>query len=219
MELSTTTQAKRALRKTIEAKLKQLSQDVVMESSVKIASKLLQRPEVSRATCVSIYLAMPQEANTNALVEGLFKEKKRLFVPKVVGKASDDMKMPEIKSEAELGSLKKSKWGIPEFSLEQLQGRPDGLETEECLVDLVLVPGVAFTPGCQRLGHGKGYYDCFLAKLQAARAARQLCPAKVIGIALDEQIVDEVPLSPHDVALDSIMTPTRVFEKPTTSEV
>ena len=91
------------------------------------------------------------------------------------------------------------KWGIP--TLDRVEERKRGEEDPD--LSLVLLPGVAFDSGCQRLGHGKGYYDSFLARMPH--------PVDMIGLALDEQIVDEVPLEGTDVGLHSVVTPTRVF--------
>ena len=64
--------------------------------------------------------------------------------------------------------------------------------------DVVLVPGLAFTPGGDRLGQGGGWYDRFLA------GVRDDCTT--IGVGFDVQLVDELPLEPHDVALDCVVT-------------
>jgi 5-formyltetrahydrofolate cyclo-ligase len=155
---------------------------------------------------------MPKgEAQTGPVLSSLFTARKRVFVPKVVGKSSSDMRMPELRSVAELKSLTLSPWGIPEFTAQQLQERADGLLSDEALVDVVLAPGVAFTERCERLGHGKGYYDSFLAALQRRRAALGLPPAFCVGLCLDEQVQPSVPLSEHDVLLDAVVTPTRLF--------
>jgi 5-formyltetrahydrofolate cyclo-ligase len=69
------------------------------------------------------------------------------------------------------------------------------------LLDLILVPGVAFDAMGHRLGRGKGYYDRLLATW----------PGVTCGVAYDEQIVDEVPVEAHDVKLDCILTPTRII--------
>ena len=66
-------------------------------------------------------------------------------------------------------------------------------------LDLLLVPGLAFDPHGHRLGRGKGYYDQLLATVRGMR----------IGVAFDQQIVPEVPIEPHDVHLNGILTPTR----------
>lgn len=67
------------------------------------------------------------------------------------------------------------------------------------LLDLVLVPGVAFDLGGRRLGRGAGYYDRLLTKVRGTAC----------GIAFDEQISGELPVEPHDVFVDCILTPTR----------
>ena len=64
-------------------------------------------------------------------------------------------------------------------------------------LDLVFVPGVAFDLTGRRLGRGKGFYDRLLSEVR-----RHKC-----GVAFDAQIVAAVPEEPHDVRVDSILTP------------
>ena len=66
-------------------------------------------------------------------------------------------------------------------------------------LDLVLVPGVAFDAQGRRLGRGKGFYDRLLAKVRGHKC----------GVAFDVQIVSGLPEEPHDVRVDSILTPSR----------
>lgn len=66
-------------------------------------------------------------------------------------------------------------------------------------LDFVLVPGLAFDPAGHRLGRGKGFYDRLLAEVRGTKC----------GVALDLQILDELPFEPHDIAVDYILTPTR----------
>jgi len=70
------------------------------------------------------------------------------------------------------------------------------------LLDLVLVPGVAFDMEGRRLGRGAGYYDRLLKDVQGT----------ICGIAFDEQISGALPVEPHDVFVDCIPTPTRWLE-------
>ncbi len=57
-------------------------------------------------------------------------------------------------------------------------------------LDLVLVPGLAFTARGERLGHGGGYYD----RLLAAPGLR----AKTVGICFADEVLPSLPLVPHD---------------------
>lgn len=70
-------------------------------------------------------------------------------------------------------------------------------------VDVVVVPGLAFTVNGHRLGQGGGWYDRFLA------STRDGC--RKIGVGFDVQIVDEVPTEEHDVTLDMVITESRVI--------
>lgn len=58
-------------------------------------------------------------------------------------------------------------------------------------VDLVLVPGLAFTPEGARLGRGGGMFDRFLAGLGAH--------VVTIGVGFSEQRLASLPCEPHDV--------------------
>jgi 5-formyltetrahydrofolate cyclo-ligase len=64
--------------------------------------------------------------------------------------------------------------------------------------DVVVVPGIAFATDGHRLGQGGGWYDRFLA------AVRDDCVT--IGVAFAPQIVTELPVEPHDVVLDVVVT-------------
>lgn len=64
--------------------------------------------------------------------------------------------------------------------------------------DLILVPLLGFDRSRQRLGYGAGHYDRTLAALPGAPA---------VGVAFAAQQVDALPVGPHDVALDAIVTP------------
>ena len=73
---------------------------------------------------------------------------------------------------------------------------PAGDEVFNGKPDLILVPGLAFDQRGSRLGYGAGYYDIFLA---------QNPQAFKLGVCYPFQLVDEVPIEPHDVQLDQII--------------
>ncbi len=65
-------------------------------------------------------------------------------------------------------------------------------------LDLILVPGVAFTHAGGRLGRGGGFYDRLLASLPAH--------TRKIGVCFDSQLLPELPVEPHDQRVDFIAT-------------
>jgi 5-formyltetrahydrofolate cyclo-ligase len=68
-------------------------------------------------------------------------------------------------------------------------------------LDLVLVPGLAFTVNGHRLGRGKGYYDTFLNRCRATQAA----PPFTVGLAFSQQMVADVPIDENDVCVDLVL--------------
>ncbi len=65
-------------------------------------------------------------------------------------------------------------------------------------IDLILVPGAAFTRTGERLGRGGGFYDRLLAGL-TARTVK-------VGTAFAVQLLEELPVEPHDQRVDFLAT-------------
>jgi 5-formyltetrahydrofolate cyclo-ligase len=75
-------------------------------------------------------------------------------------------------------------------------------DAEALIPEILFIPLVGFTPALARLGQGGGHYDRWLAEHP---------PLLAIGLAWDAQACDTLPTEPHDVALDAIVTPTRIY--------
>jgi len=86
-------------------------------------------------------------------------------------------------------TLRAGAYNIPE---------PLGAELDPETIDVVVVPGLAFTTDGRRLGQGGGYYDRFLPLL------RPEC--KTCGVGFSEQMVDDLPHESHDRVLSSVIT-------------
>ncbi len=69
------------------------------------------------------------------------------------------------------------------------------------LIDLIIVPGVAFDKQGNRLGRGKGYYDRFLPKTNSIK----------IGICFDFQLFDNIPCSSSDIKMDYVVSETKII--------
>jgi 5-formyltetrahydrofolate cyclo-ligase len=64
--------------------------------------------------------------------------------------------------------------------------------------DVVVVPGLAFTPAGDRLGQGGGWYDRFLAGVRS--------DCTTVGVCFAEQVLDVLPVEAHDVSVDHVVT-------------
>ena len=81
-----------------------------------------------------------------------------------------------------------------------LEPAADAAEAENEF-NLILIPGLAFDLHGGRLGRGKGFYDRFLAGARGLRA----------GVCFDDRIVESVPIDPHDLRMDFVVTPSLIY--------
>lgn len=65
-------------------------------------------------------------------------------------------------------------------------------------IDLILVPGLAFSKDRHRLGRGGGFFD----RLLAGRAAG----AFKLGICFSFQLLDTIPTEAHDIVMHAVVT-------------
>ncbi len=130
------------------------------------------------------YSAIDNEVQTDFMIKESIKKGKKVVLPQ----ATSTMLIPRIVLKYPSGLSPKS-FGI----LEPDEKCPSVPKKD---IDLVVVPGVAFSKGCMRLGYGKGYYDRFLNDYGGRK----------IGLAFWEQIVEELPYDTHDVSLDKVIT-------------
>ncbi len=185
-------EAKLALRRQVLARRDALSAEARMAASTAIAARIPTLPEFDAAATVLLTLAFRSEWDTRPLVDSALAARKTVVVPRV----NTQTRMLELYAIADPDrDVVAGHLGIPEPRRERPQVPRDAIE-------FVLVPGVAFDLCGRRLGYGGGYYDRLLPLL-SPRAAR-------VAGAFDLQLVEHVPAAPHDVAVDSIVTESRI---------
>jgi 5-formyltetrahydrofolate cyclo-ligase len=181
------------LRAEILAQRDRLTKEQRSRKSKKIAENFWQLKEAGEAECVFVYVNFRSEVETLGLIHQCLAQKKLVTVPytDVQNKALLPFKIidPEI-------DLKPGYCAIPEPDPLQAPKIPAGK------IDIAVVPGSVFDSRGGRLGYGGGYYDRFLVKA-APQALR-------IGFAFELQLVDRVPLEPHDQPLDVLITEERI---------
>lgn len=154
-----------------------------------ITARVLGLPAYRSALNLAAYASFRSEFDTSALIAGALAAGKRVAVPRV----SADRERLEFRFiQHPERDLAPGTWGVPEPRIEcepLVDG--DGL-------DLVLLPGVAFTRRGDRVGYGRGYYDRFVAGLRQRPV--------LVAAAYSMQIVDELPIEPHDRRVDVLVT-------------
>lgn len=181
--------AKTALRTEMREVLKRKTSEERAAASAK-ARELLEKQTVWRlAKTIFFFAPLPEELDVWPLVSDSLAAGKLCCLPKF-----DPTTQRYVACQIEnLGTdIEHGQFGIRE---------PHGNCVAVPLnrLDLALVPGVAFDLCGRRLGRGKGFYDQLLADVRGTTC----------GVAFDEQIVAEIPIEPHDIHLNCILTPTR----------
>lgn len=183
---------KRALRRaTVERILALDRADRRRQESVLI-EQFPSLPGYAGAATVLLYAtAFPEEIATTPLLEHALAAGKRLVCPRV-DRARGMLELCEVQDLR--ADLVAGIRGIPE---PRPQARPVTAET----VDWVLVPGLVFDERCYRLGRGAGHYDRLLPALRPGTPCWAL--------AYDCQWTASLPIEPHDVPLDGVVSPAR----------
>jgi 5-formyltetrahydrofolate cyclo-ligase len=186
--------AKRELRGRMREVRRFLPEHRRTAESALVCERLAELGELRCARGVAAYTATSEEADPAAAVARLRAAGARVAMPRVAGPHTLELHWVDEPAELITGA-----YGI-------LEPSPHAAPAEPAVVDAVLVPGVAFDGAGRRLGFGGGYYDGLLPRLRE--------DALTIGLAFDEQIVDEVPSGPEDAAVDVVVTPSRLLRGP-----
>ena len=183
-------EAKRALRQRVLAARNALSDAERAAASQAIAGRFGRRADFAAARAILVTLPFRSEWDTRVLVRAALGAGKTVAAPRV----DDAKRMLELYAIADPErDVVSSPQGIPEPA-------PHCLPVARERIDFVVVPGIAFDSGGNRLGYGGGYYDRLLPLLPGA--------ARVAG-AFDLQIVPQVPVGPNDIAIDAVVTESR----------
>lgn len=189
-------QLKRAIRRSTVAAILSLEPDQRSLQESVLLKSLAGLPGYSEAHTVLFYVnAFPEELDTRPLMLEALKAGKRVLCPRV-DRAANRLRLFEIRSLTD--DLEPGILGIPE-------PRRTCTEVDSTVVDWALIPGLAFDLQCYRLGRGGGHYDRLLPTLRAQ--------TRRWALGFDCQVVPQLPIEPHDVALEGIATPSRMISR------
>ena len=175
---------KTLLRQKILARLKQAAmEDPQGCRSARLRALIGQHLQGALPMVVAVYAPLPHEVNLLPLLTE-YPQHRYVFPRCGRGGRMDFHEVRNPQTDLEPGAM-----GIPAPKADCT-----GVEAQE--IDLLLVPGVAFTAAGDRLGYGGGFYDRYMPRCTKAR---------ICAYAFEEQRVDALPTEAHDLRIPHII--------------
>ena len=179
------------LRKSFKKQRSLLDINQVQGLSKRIFENLLEL-NIWDKSFYHLYLSneINNEVETDEIVNLLFMKNKRVFVPKILGK---DLLNIEIDNNTN-------------YFLNQLGIREpiSSNQKDASLLEVIFVPLLIFDKLGHRVGYGGGYYDKFLVNIKD--------DVFKIGLSLFDPIDEIQDIEKHDISMDYIITPKRVYD-------
>lgn len=179
--------SKAAIRKHLREMLAAMSEAERHQKSLTACSLVAASPEFAAARVVMLFLSTPTEIDTASLALKSWQAGKTVVVPKV---SWDQRRMLPV----EISSLNTGMAITGPGVREPISGQPIPVD----FIDLVIVPGLGFTPSGHRIGRGMGFYDRFLAQPEFLGVS--------CGLGFEEQVIEELPVLDHDMPLGMLVT-------------
>ena len=172
------------LRLEMKQRLRALHPRARALASEKICRAILHDSAWQSARLVAAFLPLPGEPRIAPLWERA--DAPAICLPRVRGPRCDLVPLPE------RDSLARADWRLEGAEFDALPA------LDLASVDLILVPGLAFTADGLRLGRGGGYYDRLLASLPSRTRA--------IGVCFATQLVATLPVEEHDRQVQCVVS-------------
>lgn len=186
---SETARGKAQLRRAMRDEIERLTSEERARASRLLCARLQDQPVWRHAGTILFYAPLADEPDISPLLERVLEEGRMVLLPRYnAGRGSYEA----CRVETPLGGLPVGRFGIREPV-------PASRVVPLKQLDLVLVPGLAFDWSGHRLGRGRGCYDRLLREVAGTKC----------GVAFETQLQAEVPVEPHDVWLEYIVTSAR----------
>lgn len=187
---------KQEIRDNIAKILEDFSDKEIAKKTKQIEDNLFEFANFLEAKIVLLYINNKTEVKSGNIIKRCFDFNKIVILP------AFDIKKHKIKlmKVDDLdNSLTTGQRGILEPDINRCKIVP-----VDC-IDLAIIPGVAFDEKGGRIGTGEGYYDRFIPKLSIT--------TRKVALALECQIIQQVPVESHDKHVDIIITEERIIYK------
>lgn len=177
---------KKAVRLEIKERIKRLNQREIHKFNREINSHIVNSRLFLEGKVIMGYLGEPGEVLIDQALQTALSMGKTVCVPQI-------LEAPGEMQAARLVTLKKL--GRDRYGIRTPQESAEVVAPED--IDLVLTPGLGFTPAGERLGRGAGYYDRFLPRCTKAVP---------MAIGYEVQVQKELPTNVHDAKVRYLCT-------------
>ena len=140
---------KAELRKQVLQEMKAIPREQKQAMDQALTDQFLKHPFCQEAKVIATYLSFPHEFQTQELIEQALRDGKKVLIPKTYPKGRMDFVVYNPQQ------LVKTSFGL-------LEPQGDLEVVDASQIDLIHVPGLAFTTEGYRIGYGGGYYDRYL---------------------------------------------------------
>ena len=212
---------KRKTRNEIATIVSSIEVSQLNEYGKLVANAINTIPQLNSIKSVGLYLNMPTgELPTGYLLKNCFDKNLNVYLPRVENLKTHNDNSRFNKQWGCLHFIKSNSWNdvlnyTPRgrYNLREppYEISNDLLLSSNPSLDVLFLPGVAFTPSGRRLGHGAGFYDDFLARYRLLNNNK--LPI-LVGVSLPHQILfdsEKIPLEEHDVLLDYVVAGDKVY--------
>ena len=176
---------KAELRKQVLQEMKALPQEQKQAMDQALTDQFLKHPFYQEAKVIATYLSFPHEFQTQELIEQALRDGKKVLMPKTYPKGRMDFVVYDPQQ------LVKTSFGLLEP-----QGNLEVVDASQ--IDLIHVPGLAFTTEGYRIGYGGGYYDRYLKHFSG----------NTLSTVYPCQIRDFIP-EDHDIPVQEVLIDER----------
>ncbi len=181
---------KKKVRKIIKTSLEQITDEKRVEYTKQISTQLYNLNEWKQSKVIGITISIPPEIPTLHIIEQAWREGKEVVIPK----CNPEDKTMQFKKITSFEQLESVYSGL-------LEPVENTLEVRSEKINLLIVPGLAFTRDGYRLGFGGGYYDRFLSGYNGP----------TIALAFECQLVDQLPTELHDIPVHLVVSTDKVY--------
>ena len=172
---------KSKLRKQVLHEMRALPREQKQSIEQALTERLLHHPFYQEAKVIATYLSFPHEFQTQGLIEQALRDGKKVLIPKTYSKGRMDFVVYDLQQ------LVKTSFGLLEP-----QGNLGVVDASQ--IDLIHVPGLAFTMEGYRIGYGGGYYDRYLEQFTG----------HTLSTVYHYQVQDFIPEN-HDIPVQEVL--------------